>query len=90
MTDPGSMGQQAAQQAAASAGRAAHQGSARAHDMTVRGAGRPVHVHRSRTRSGFFGRVVFTVMLAIVVLLVLNTLQPDVYASVTTWVESLF
>lgn len=58
MTNPGFLGQQAAQQAAASASRGAAQNAATAYNTTVQNASRLSHRHPHRpSRGGFFGLV---------------------------------
>jgi len=102
MTNPGSMGQRAGQQASASASRGAQQSAARATDLTMRGGSRAGQQHYSRPRGpmGFFGAigrliglVITLAVIAVAVgifLMVLGQVQPDWFANVTSWFESTF
>jgi hypothetical protein len=100
MTSPGSMGQQAAQQAAASASRGAQQHASASYQHTVRHASNAVHRqqhYRGGRRFGLLGRLVslvFTLVIIAVavgiVLLVLGQAQPDWFDSALTWFERTF
>lgn len=100
MSSPGSMGQQAAQQAAASASRGAQQHASASYQHTVRHASNAVHRQqhlRGGRRLGLFGRLVrlvFTLAILVVavgiVLLVLSQAQPDWFDGAVGWFESTF
>jgi hypothetical protein len=100
MTNPGSMGQQAAQQASASASRAAQQQASYAQQMNVQNASRAAHNHRYHygppARGGAVRKlfaVLFTlVFLAILVgvaLVVLGATQPDWFDHLRAWFERI-
>ncbi|WP_329049094.1 hypothetical protein OG738_40750 [Amycolatopsis sp. NBC_01488] len=95
MTNPGFMGQQAAQQAAASARNAAMQQASRASQQTVRHASSLNHqtYHPARGVVGrlftfVFGLVTFAVALGIL-LLILSQAQPQWYHQILTWLHHL-
>nr|WP_042191142.1 hypothetical protein [Kibdelosporangium sp. MJ126-NF4]CEL19870.1 hypothetical protein [Kibdelosporangium sp. MJ126-NF4]CTQ97094.1 hypothetical protein [Kibdelosporangium sp. MJ126-NF4] len=101
MSNPGFMGQQASQQASASASRASQQHASMASQHAMQHASSLSHRHHSRSagRGGFglLGRLVglvFTlVSLAIaagVFLLILSQAQPEWFHGVMTWLDRLF
>ena len=96
MSSPGSMGQQAAQQAAASASRGAQQSAATSYDMTMRSARSAARRHR-RSRGGLSATVsrlvalVFSlVIVAATVWIVLVYLRPDWLDYLASWFERTF
>ncbi len=97
MTNPGFMGQQAAQQAAAAASRAASQQANTNYQQTVRHASSLNHQRHYRGGGfGMFGRVASALFSLVVLaaalgilLLVLSQAQPHWFHVVTTWLDSL-
>jgi hypothetical protein len=98
MTNPGFMGQQAAQQAAAAASRAASQQANANYQQTVRHASSLNHQRHYRGGGGLgmFGRVASAVFSLVVLaaalgilLLILSQAQPHLFHVVTTWLDSL-
>lgn len=96
VTNPGFMGQQAAQQAAASARNAAMQQASHAHQQTVRHAGSLDHrtYHPAR---GAFGRLfnfvfgLVTIAAALwILLLVISQAQPHWYHQILSWLYHLY
>lgn len=102
MTNPGFLGQQAAQQGAAAASRGAQQTAAIGYGMTVQAASNAArrHHYRPHSRVGFFGVIgrlftlVFTlVFLAVAVgifMIILSQAQPDWFTHIKTWFEHTF
>jgi hypothetical protein len=105
MTNPGFMGQQAAQQAAARASSAAQQTAATDYGFTTQAASNAGRrhsnrYHRPHRRGGFFGAIgrlvslLFTlVFLAVatgVFLMILSQAQPDWYAHLKAWFDHTF
>ncbi len=103
MSNPGFMGQQAAQQAAAAASRAAQQQAALAQNLTLQGTQRaarshsPYYRHASGRRLGVFGRLlrlvfslVFFAVAIGIFLVILSAAQPDWFEHVKTWFDQTF
>lgn len=101
MTNPGFMGQRAAQQASMSASRSAQQQAAANYQRTSQHAS-SLHYrnHRPSDRSGGFGllgtvfRVVFTLLTLAaaigIALAILNMAQPEWFAHVKAWFTHTF
>jgi hypothetical protein len=103
VTNPGSMGQRAGQQAAASASRAAQQNASMAYQNQVRHSSSVFQSQQHRTggrrRPGLFGLigrlvglVVSLVIIAVAIgifLFILSQARPEWYHSVMTWLDGL-
>lgn len=101
MTDPG---QQAAQQAAASAAQASRHNAANAHHLNVQAGHRAAHNHYRRPRGprrggvfGLLGRLIGFVFALVVIavavaiaLMVLSQANPDLFTELRTWFDGLF
>jgi hypothetical protein len=105
MTNPGFMGSQAAQQAAARASSAAQQAAAIGYGFTMQAASNAGRHHspgyyRPHRRVGFFGVIgrlvsllftlVFLAVAAGIVLVILSQAQPDWFAHLKTWFDHTF